>query len=140
MAKTGYEQKSSESVQKLIDDILALGGIGYVALNCGQEVLMRLSPGIESATTSDSNFFEELLVNPALLKLASQRGELDCGGFEYVAVGYGEFMQLIMQIENGHISLGISKETTPGELVSRVNAVLKRHQKVWKAPENWLFD
>jgi hypothetical protein len=40
MARTTYEQRASDKVQHLITEIFKLGGIGYVALCCGQEVLL----------------------------------------------------------------------------------------------------
>ncbi len=127
MAKTDYETQASAEAERLIADLFDLGRIGYVALGCGQEVIMRLAPGVESDTTPQSNFYEELLVNPALLKLASQRGELDCGGLYYIAVGYGHFVQLILPMKGGHVSLGISRSAPAGEIATKVQSVLEAH-------------
>ncbi len=139
MTRTTYEQRASDRVQRLITEIFELGGIGYVALCCGQEVLMRAAPGIVSHTTVETNFYEELLVNPTLLKLASQRAGLDCGGLNYIAVGYGDFVQLIMLTKDGHIAMGTSRKTHAGELAARVMSVLQEHGQAWTPPTPWLL-
>jgi hypothetical protein len=139
MGRTTYEQHASDRAQELITDIFKLGGIGYVALCCGQEVLLRQAPGMVSRTTAETNFYEELLVNPTLLKLASQRADLDCGGLNYVAIGYGDFVQLIMLTKDGHVSLGISRKAHTGELAARVKAVLQEHGQAWTPPAPWLL-
>ncbi len=139
MARTTYEQPASNKAQQLINEIFKLGGIGYVALCCGQEVLLREAPGMESRTTAESNFYEELLVNPTLLKIASQRADLDCGGLNYIAVGYGDFVQLIMLIKDGHISMGISRKAHAGELATRVQSVLQEHEQAWTPAAPWLL-
>lgn len=50
--------------------------IRYVAFGSGQEVVMREREGLGGASSSDSDRYEELLVNPTLLTLARQRGEM----------------------------------------------------------------
>jgi hypothetical protein len=52
--------------------------IRYIAFGDGQRIETAEREGITGASDGDSDFFEELLVNPALLTLARQRGELDC--------------------------------------------------------------
>lgn len=139
MGKTSYERVGSLKAQSLIDDIFAIGGIGYVALNSGQEVLLRLVPGVVSETSAETNFYEELLVNPTLLKLASQRGELDCGGLNYIAIGYGDFVQLIMLMQGGHVSMGISLRANVGDIAVKVKALLEKHEMTLKPNAPWLF-
>jgi hypothetical protein len=139
MARTTYEQRASDGADRLISAIFDLGGIGYVALCCGQEVLLREAPGMVSRTTAETNFYEELLVNPTLLKLASQRADLDCGGLNYIAVGYGDFVQLIMLTKDGHISMGISRKAHAGELAARVQSLLQEHGQAWAPPKPWLL-
>lgn len=139
MAKTTYEQRASDKALRLVSAIFDLGGIGYVALCSGQEVLLRKAPGLVSTTTAESNFYEELLVNPTLLKLASQRAELDCEGLKYIAIGYGGFVQLIMLTSDGHISMGISRKANAAELAARVQSVLQEHGQVVTPPTPWLL-
>lgn len=139
MSRTTYQQPGSERASQLVSEIFALGGIGYVALCSGQEVLLRTAPGMVSTTTEETNFYEELLVNPTLLKLASQRANLDCEGLRYIAIGYGGFVQLIMPMKDGHVSMGISRKANAGELAARVQALLQEHGQAWIPPEPWLL-
>lgn len=139
MPRTTYDQPGSERADQLLTELFALGGIGYVALCSGQEVLLRTAPGMVSTTTEETNFYEELLVNPTLLKLASQRANMDCEGLRYIAIGYGKFIQLIMLMKDGHVSLGISRKANTGELAARVQALLQEHGQVWVPPEPWLL-
>lgn len=41
---------------------------------------MRTAPGVVTRTTIETNFSEELSVNPSLLALTSRRPDLDGGG------------------------------------------------------------
>jgi hypothetical protein len=50
---------------------------------------MHKRPDIGKPTASESDHYEELLVNPAILTLAHKRGNIDCGGLEYVVVATG---------------------------------------------------
>ena len=140
MARTTYEQRGSEVAEKLIAEIFKLGGIGYVSLCSGQEVLLRTAPGMVSTTTEETNFYEELLVNPTILKLASQRANLDCEGLRFIGIGYGKFVQLIMLMKDGHVSMGISRKVNIGELATRVQAVLEECGQNWEHPVQWLLD
>ena len=127
MARTTYIESASPEAESLVDAFFALGQVGYVALGRGQEVLMRQHPDIVTTTTPESNFYEELLVNPTLLALAGQRGDLDCGGLGYIAIGYGGFIEMIMRMKDGHVSLGVSPRTDVGEFAKKMLAVLERH-------------
>lgn len=148
MAQTDYDTPATPAAERLVKDLFALGGVGYVALGAEQEVLLRRLPpaalgaSAESdfyddliASTSDSNFYEELLVNPTLLKLAGQRGGLDCGGVRYIAIGYGGFVQLILPMKDGHISLGIAETSETPSLAERAQAVLSRHGRASRRPK-----
>jgi hypothetical protein len=57
--------------------------IRYVAVAQGQQVQMRSRPDLANAASGDSDRYEELLVNPTLLVLATQRANIDCGGLRY---------------------------------------------------------
>lgn len=140
MAKNDHKGGASPEAEKLIADFFALGVVGYVALGAGQDVVMRMAPAVEgmTQTADDSNFFEELLVNPTLLKLAGQRGRLDCGGLNYIAIGYGDFIQFIAPMEGGHVSLGVASETDVPRLAGRVREVLDRNGRLLKSPQRWL--
>jgi len=101
-------------MRDLHERVFALSpGIRYVAVASGQYVESRSRPNLEDASASSSDRYEELLVNPTLLTLARQRGEIDCGGLNYVVVGYGNFHQLVVPIANGHVSIAFDLDTDP---------------------------
>lgn len=130
-----YDTPTSPAVERLISDLFALGGIGYVALSVGTEVVLRQLPGLATQTTAESNFFEELLVNPTLLKLAGQRGDLNCGGLDHIAVGYGDFTMVLLRMEEGHLALGVGRKTLVRELATRAHQVLRDHGRAYGAPQ-----
>ena len=138
-ARTDYTTPISDKAQRLVDEIFALGRVGYVALSSGTEVLMRPAPDGTAETTPESNFYEELLVNPTLLKLASHRGSVDCGGLKYIAVGYGDFTQLIMLTRDGTVSLGLSKNAPAREVAGKVQDILERHGLAPQTGEKWML-
>jgi hypothetical protein len=109
------------------DAIFALGPhVRYVAFGSGQEVEMRERADIPAASSSRSDFFEELLVNPTLLALARQRGELDCGGLRYLIVAYGSFNVLVMPMNGGHITVGLAVDADPVAAAAQVAALQPR--------------
>ena len=111
----------------LREAIFALGPhIRYVAFGDGQDVSTAQRDGLEGPSAEGSDFFEELLVNPALLTLARQRGELDCGGLRHVIVGYGNFHQVVMPMPGaaGHVSVCVELDADPGEVAERVAALV----------------
>jgi hypothetical protein len=123
----------------MIADFFALGSVGYVALGRGQEVLMRPHPKLRTTTSTESNFYEELIVNPTLLRLAGQRGDLDCGGLGYIAVGYNGFIEMIMRMKDGHVSLGVKADTAVGDFAGRMQSVLEKHGAAHAPPAQGLL-
>jgi hypothetical protein len=99
--------------------------IRYVAFAAGQEVEMRQRGDLASASAEESDRYEELLVNPTLLALARQRGEIDCGGLEFVIVGYGNFRQLVVPLARGHVSISFELDANPLDHIAAVRAVLE---------------
>jgi hypothetical protein len=57
--------------------------IRYAAFGNGQTISTKQRDGVSAASAEGTDFYEELLVNPTLLRLATQRGELDCGGLRF---------------------------------------------------------
>ena len=74
---------------------------------------------------SESDKYEELIVNPTLLKLVVQRGNIDCGGVEYVIIRYGAFFEFVMPIKNGHVSVGIELHSDIMELTNKIQNIVK---------------
>ena len=50
----------------------------------------------------------------------NKRGEIDCGGLDYLVVAYGNFFQLVLPIEGGHVSVAIERSQSPTELVDAI--------------------
>lgn len=66
-------------------------GVRYVAIYTDAKLISSERPGIENTSSFESDKYEELIVNPTLLKLVTQRGNIDCGGARYVIIRYGSF-------------------------------------------------
>lgn len=94
--------------------------IRYVAIAHGQEVAIKQREDLSAASSGESDRYEELLVNPALLMLTTQRGDIDCGGLEYVIVRYGNFFQIVMQFGEGHISAAVEPDGDPVTIASKI--------------------
>jgi hypothetical protein len=95
----------------MIDAIFGLGkAVRYVAVYRDGELEMRSRDGTAGASSSETDRYEELLVNPTLLKLASQRGNIDCGGLESLLVRYGNFYTYALPMPWGHVAVGIEPD------------------------------
>jgi hypothetical protein len=80
-------------------DMFAItGSIRYVAVGRGQDIAMQQRVGVDVASSDVGNRFEELLVNPTLLTLATQRDDLDRGGLRHLIIGYGYFNAYVLPI------------------------------------------
>jgi hypothetical protein len=100
--------------------------VRYVAVLAGKELLLRERPGLSGASTSETDRYEELLVNPAVLTLLRRRGELDCGGLDHVWIRYGNFWTGLFPTADGHVNVGLEPDAVPTEHVDRIRAVLER--------------
>jgi hypothetical protein len=110
----------------MIDEIFALSNsIRYVARYDGDQLETKSKAGAVGASASESDRYEELLVNPTLLKLSSQRGNIDCGGLLYVLVRYGNFFQFVLPTPEGHISVCIESDANPVEIGNRISALVQ---------------
>jgi hypothetical protein len=97
--------------------------IRYVAVYLNGDLQLAQRPELQGASAADSDRYEELLVNPTVLLLTRQRGEIDCGGLEYVLIRYGNFFTLAYPLDGGHITLGIESAADPLPLVALVREV-----------------
>src|SRR5574339_422041 len=108
-------------MDELMDSIFSIANdIRYVAIYENYELITSERPGIEHSSSSESDKYEELIVNPTLLKLVTQRGNIDCGGAEYVIIRYGSFYELVIPIKDGHVSVGIELNADLLPIVSAV--------------------
>jgi hypothetical protein len=110
----------------MFDAIFAISpAIRYVARGRGQDVELRERAGLSDASSGESDRYEELLVNPTLITLARQRGEIDCGGLDYLVVAYGNFFQLVLPHGDGHVSVAVERSQSPTELVEPIRAAMR---------------
>jgi hypothetical protein len=114
-------------MSQLSDALFALSPkVRYVAVLRGKELELRERPGLSGASSSETDRYEELLVNPTVLTLLRRRGELDCGGLDHLWIRYGNFWTGLFPIEDGHVNVGLEPDSSPVELVPRIRAVLSQ--------------
>jgi hypothetical protein len=101
--------------------------IRYVAVGRGQHIVMQQRAGLDAASGEVSNRFEELLVNPTLLTLVTQRGELDCGGVRHLIIGYGYFNAYVVPIPGGHVCVSFEVDSNPVESSDAIRQAIERH-------------
>lgn len=112
-------------MRALIEKLLSLSSdIRYVAVYRDGRLERAEKPGLAGASAAESDRYEELIVNPSLLTLTRQRGEIDCGGLDYVLIRYGNFFQLIHPVRGGHVSVAIEPHGAPLEIGAAVRRVL----------------
>jgi len=115
---------SDETLCRIIEKIFELStNIRYVALKCEHLVQTSQRDSFPNASSHESDHYEELFVNPILLALAKARGDLDCGGAQFVIVGYGNFLQLVIALTSGHVSVCFAKESEPIRYVDPILAI-----------------
>jgi hypothetical protein len=98
--------------------------VRYVAVYRKGRLQMRQRPGLRGASSSESDKYEELIVNPTLLKLVTQRGEIDCGGVKFVVIRYGNFFQTVFPVPDGHVGVGLETTANPPDYVWRIRKIL----------------
>lgn len=114
---------SERKIANTIETIFRISqSIRYVAIlhDCTLKFAQRHD--VANASETESDRYEELLVNPTLLHLAKARGDIDCGGARFVVVGYGNFMQLVIPLSQGHASICFEYGSDP---ISHVDAISK---------------
>jgi len=119
-------QKTSKKEILMINKIFSLSqNVRYVAIYRDGKLETRSKEGTVDASGSESDRYEELLVNPTLLTLAAQRGNIDCGGLEYLIIRYGNFFQFVLPTPWGHVSVCIEKDADPVAIGLKVKSLLK---------------
>lgn len=114
--------------ENLLDAILELSPIiRYAALHLGGgEPLLRERAGA-SPTSAEGERWDELVVNPTLIELASRRGEVDYGGLDYLAVHYRRCTNLVIPLDGGHLSVLVDPDADPLPLVAPLRGIASRH-------------
>ncbi len=111
-------------MQQVIDRVFGISsGIRYVAIYHHGRLTSATRPGLQNASAAESDKYEELLVNPTLLTLARQRGNIDCGGLEFIVLRYGSFFELVWPLAAGHVSVGVEPTADPLAIVPGIREV-----------------
>jgi len=101
--------------------------VRYVAVYRHGVLSLRQRSDLSLASAPESDRYEELLVNPTVLTLTRQRGEIDCGGLDYVLIRYGNFFQFVAPIEGGHLSVAFEPDADPIGHAQEVLHTIERH-------------
>ena len=111
----------------LIDACCAASpNVRYVAAYLDGELALRSRSDVQLFGDNESDRYEELIVNPTLLKLLTQRGNIDCGGLTHVVVGYGNFFAYIQPVPGGHVTVSFERHTHLDEEIPVLAGVIAR--------------
>lgn len=110
----------------MIDEIFSISDdVRYVAIYRNGQLQSKSKNDTQGASSLESDRYEELLVNPILIKAASQRGNIDCGGLDYMLVRYGNFFQFVLPVSWGHVSVCIEKSADPIAIGMEVRSLIE---------------
>ena len=98
--------------------------VRYVALYLDGQLTLKQRPELANASAAESDKYEELIVNPTLLTLVQQRGNIDCGGVKFVVIRYGNFWQTVWPVKQGHVSVGLETTADPLEHAKAIQRVI----------------
>ncbi|MCI0354541.1 MAG: hypothetical protein L0099_05815 [Acidobacteria bacterium] len=98
--------------------------VRYVAVYGEDGLRSQARSDLSGASSCESDRYEELLVNPALLTLATQRGNLDCGGMRFLIVAYGNFYQLLRPLRRGHLSVCLERASDPVRVAALIEPIV----------------
>ncbi len=116
------------SGSRLFQEIFGLSkDIRYVALLHNGKLEKMERPGLHGASSSESDIYEEIIVNPTLLTLLRQRGNIDCGGLQHVVIRYGNFFQFVHPLPTGHISVAFEVTCDYIGFLPRIEQLMKIH-------------
>ena len=119
-------------VEHIIKNLFSFSkDIRYVAIYYNNELQFKQRETAKNSSSNKTDEFEELLVNPTLLKLTTQRGNIDCGGLNYLIVGYGNFFQLIKSIKDGHVSICIDKNADLNKLPTSIFNFIEKEYSIF---------
>jgi len=115
-------------MEQIIKRIFSLSNcIRYIAIYTDGKLVSAAREELQNASSSESDKYEELIVNPTLLTLVTQRGNIDCGGAEYVLIRYGNFFEFVKPFTNGHISVGIQLNEDPLKIIPLIEDAVSKH-------------
>jgi len=98
--------------------------VRYVAAYLDGELRLRSRDDVQRLGSNESDTYEELIVNPTMLKLVTQRGNIDCGGIRHVLVRYGNFDAFILPLPGGHATVSFEQGIDLDAEIPRITAVI----------------
>jgi hypothetical protein len=98
--------------------------VHYVAFLQGDDLSLETRPDLRGASASETDRYEEWLVNPAVLTLLQRRGNLDCGGLDHVWIRYGNFWTGLFPLAGGHLKVGLEPEARPSDVEAGIRAAM----------------
>lgn len=99
--------------------------VRYVALLQGKDLALHARPSLKDASAAETDRFEELWVNPAVLNLLQRRGDLDCGGLDHLWIRYGSFWTGLFPIPGGHLNVGLEPDAVPADFEAGIRGAMK---------------
>ncbi len=110
----------------MIDQVFAASpAVRYVAVYRNGKLESRQRKGLAGASASESDKYEELIVNPTAITLLRQRGNIDCGGLDHVLIRYGNFTEYVQPLPDGHLSVGIEPDADAAAVVRAIRAAVE---------------
>lgn len=114
---------NADRIEQLVDRCFLISAdVRYVAVYAQDNLVLRARDGISGVSAAESDTYAELLAHPVLIKLASQRGDIDCGGLRFLLVRYGHFYQFVCPTPTGHVSVTLAPSA---DLMSLPNLLAK---------------
>ncbi len=108
--------------------------IRYVAVYYQGKLESVSTPTLSGSEWWESDKYEELIVNPTLITLLRQRGNINRGGIRRVMIEYGDLMQFVQPIQGGHISVGFEPGSDYARLLPKITRLLKQRKLIIATP------
>lgn len=123
------------TIEELKQRIFAVSeSIRYVAIYFDNVLNSSQRAGLENASSSETDKYEELIVNPTLLKLLTQRGNIDCGGMKYALIRYGSFFECVIPTIRGHVSVGMEADSDVVKIARVIEVLVLQNEAVIADP------
>ena len=121
----------AEVTKAIYDELLSnllncSDNIRYAALYQDGALFRAQRETLRCVSRHESDYYEEIIVNPTLLLLAKQRGDIDCGGLEAIVIQYGNFSQWIRPFHHGHLSVCLEPSSDIQQETQRIVSFLKK--------------
>ena len=98
--------------------------VRYVAAYLHGVLALRSRSDLQQLGSNESDRYEEIIVNPTLLTLLTQRGNIDCGGLDHVIIRYGHFHALVIPVQGGHVTVSLEPDASLDEEIPVVRVAI----------------